>query len=160
MNKASFPILLSLCLIVFFTACKGGSETNAETNDSAAQEQTENKSVASQLEMIPIELNNGAKWKADALTTLGIGDIKVSLDDLDVSARGEEYQILTNNLIGTIKQTLNSSEMEGEAKTQFTNYIRNMAQITDFIQSSDTFVRQEATEELRKMLDAYDDYFE
>lgn len=148
--------ILGLCLITFFSACKDSSDSKGETT----QEQSEKKPVADQVKLIPIELNNGEKWKVDELTNLGVNDIKTALNEINVTASEEEYQILTSNLIGTIKQTYNSSKLEGGAKEQFTNFIDNIAQILDHLQSSDTFIRQDAVEELKKMLNTYSDYFE
>ena len=156
MTKVLYSLLLSFSLIVFFSACKGSDETKEETT----QEVSEKKPVAEQVEMIPMELNNGEKWKVDAQTTLGVNDLKTALEEVDVTARGEDYEILMTNLESAFKQAYESSELEGQAKEQFETFMKNVAQITDHLKSSDTFIRDVAVKELKKLLDSYSDYFE
>ncbi len=77
--------------------------------------------MASQINLIPVKLNNGSKWEADELTKLGIKDISAALGEIDVTATGENYQILYNNLSSSFKQAYKSSELDGDAKTQVGN---------------------------------------
>jgi hypothetical protein len=141
------------------SACN--STTNQQTAEQNTTEaKTEMESEENEQELAsPVQLNNGAKWEANAETTQGITNMKKLVSEFPVSATSQNYADLKVKLVSELNTILQKCTMTGAAHEQLHNYL---LPLKDMIGNLDKSTPQESgkvLDQIRIRLSEYDQYF-
>lgn len=170
MNTSFHSILLSLCFISFCIAC--GQSKNVHEKEiqseppkeqmapAPAPKPVEKYSGKLDLRIVPVELNNGEKWVSDGVSADNVFKLDSVIGAVDPLATGEAYQKMMSDCSDALNNAYYSSEYEGEAKTQYDNFLRNIVFTSKYMMSADTAERKEAILVMRSHLSTYSEYFE
>ncbi len=113
-----------------------------------------------QLQTVPVELNNGEKWKSDGVSADNVFKLDSVIKEVDPLATDEVYKKMMSDCSAALDNAYYSNKYEGEAKKQYANFLKNVVFASKYIVSADTAERKEAILVIRSHLATYSDYFE
>ena len=124
---------------------------------------TEEHAEHSHSETTNLALNNGAKWKADAITNNNVLDIKAIANNFKIkpSPSVSDYRLLSSDLKNGVDKMIKECKMTGpdhEALHQWLNPV--LKNINELKSVSDTTGGSFIFKSLDKQLDDYHHYFE
>jgi hypothetical protein len=131
--KNAFLFLLPLLALIAISACQ-----EDHTGHAAA-----------------VQLDNGKRWQANPETTAGIANMQAILTNYEGRDGAEDRQAMRAELEAAFQDIFAQCTMKGEAHDQLHNYLFPMKDLFGQIESSD-----EAIEQLKAHLGAYEGYFE
>lgn len=109
---------------------------------------------------VSVELNNGQKWKPDGVSAYNIFKLDSVIQEVDPFATDEVYERMMSACSDALDNAYYSNKYEGEAKTQYTKFLRTVVSASKYIISTDIAERKEAILVIRSHLATYSDYFE
>ncbi len=156
---------------LFFAACSAPETTETAT----AQTGNHTEATLAQTEATDqpndhhgdisgdLQLNNGAKWQADASTTGGIINMQTVVQNFN-SSEGDKtvnsYQTLGSNLDAEVKSILKQCRMKGAAHDELHKFMVPLMSDVKSLSGTELEASQQAHSRIQERLALYHNYFE
>lgn len=108
-----------------------------------------------------VQLDNGKRWKANPETTSGIAEMQVILANYEGrTGDAEARKAMRKELEAAFQNIFKQCTMKGEAHEQLHNYLLPMKGMFEKLESQTAGENEQALQQLKKHLAAYQTYFE
>lgn len=110
-----------------------------------------------------LQLNNGAKWKADSITNRNVVDLRTIADNFKILPFPTlgEYQILSTDLGTSLNKLVNECKMTGPDHDALHQWLETVLKETNELKTvSDTTVARQTFKVIDQSIDGYHNYFE
>lgn len=154
----NISLVLSLLVSILLFSCKndqGGKDpSNQETTGDSASADTKTHEI-----VIPVTLDRGQKWIADAETTRRIEILKGLLVEFPPNPSEDDYRALHKKLLTGYQSILQKCTMTGEAHTQLHNYLIPLKKMIDTLETGNVETCKTTFSDLHTYLLKYSHYF-
>ena len=149
-----------LGMILYLSACNSKSvnlpvDQVATPETTKTSEQKENEHGGSS----PLQLNNGAKWEANAETTQGITNMKKLVSELPATPSEQDYTDLQDKLEVELNLIFQKCTMTGEAHEQLHNFLLPLKSKIEDLDQSTSQPSGQVLDQINTHLKEYDQYF-
>ncbi len=145
-------IFLLTCITFLFAFNQNPNKVETEEHDSHGHAQSTG-----------LSLNNGAKWKADSITTSNVRDLRTIADNFRIQPFPSinEYQILGNDLNKGLNKMIQECKMTGPDHEALHHWLKPILTETNQLKNiSDTTVARENFKKIDTRIDDYHNFFE
>ncbi len=154
----NISLVLSLMVFISVLSCKNDPgpkdpSTNETTGDSTPAD------IKTHEVVIPVTLDRGQKWIADAETTRRIEIMKGLLVEFPANPTEVDYRALQKKLITGFQSILQKCTMTGEARTQLQNYMMPLKKMIDTMETGNVETCKTTFSDLHAYLLKYSHYF-
>ena len=143
---------LLVCASLLF-ACNQSADKTAD-NGQAGYEQRQDTVLS---------LNNGAKWKADSVTSNNVVRLKTTADMFRVAPFPsiDNYQLLGNDLSNDLNTLIEQCKMQGEDHEALHKWLEPILNLSGQLKNTtDTSKAREIFKSVDTRIDAYRNFFE
>ncbi|UTW60991.1 hypothetical protein KFE98_13295 [bacterium SCSIO 12741] len=160
------PLSLSASVLVavfFLSSCGDGHNDHGHSHDAnkeAAHGHEHHESSHEHSAESGVQLNDGARWSANAETTSGIANMNALIADFADWENTEACSELNASLEEEFTGIFKNCTMTGEAHNQLHNYLIPMKDLLKRMQSEEVEEREEAGKKLVHHLGTYQQFFE
>lgn len=147
--KTIIKITSTIFLAVFAISCGQPSESEQTTAEGMEDH-------------VKIQLDDGALWRANPETNLGISnmaDMMAAMADME-REDVDSYNVLSESLLEQFNMIFDKCTMTGEAHEQLHKYMLPMKEMFESMAANDLDTCKDAYERLSGHLAEYPDYFE
>ena len=132
MKKIS--LVLSLMVFILLYACKNDTSEKIPSNQEPNKDSTSADTKTHEV-VIPVTLDRGQKWIADAETTRRIEIMKGLLVEFPSNPTEADYRTLHKKLLTGFQSILQKCTMTGDARTQLQNYMVPLKKMIDTMET-------------------------
>ena len=154
----NISLVLSLLIVILLFSCKNDpgekDPSHQETTGVSTSADTKTHEV-----VIPVTLDRGQKWIADAETTRRIEIMKGLLVEFPSNPTEADYRTLQKKLLTGFQSILQKCTMTGEARTQLQNYLMPLKKMIDTMETGNVETCKITFSDLHVYLLKYSHYF-
>lgn len=146
---------LTIFMVVFFLSACNQTAHPTETDERANHEHA----VAGK----ELALNNGTKWKADAITNQNVASLKIIADNfkLKTSPSIDDYQLAGADLNGGINKLIKDCKMSGPDHDELHKWLEPvLKEINQLKTISDTTLARTIFQSINVRIENYYNFFE
>jgi len=161
-TRMKMNIILAGCfgLILSISSCNSKS-ANQEVDHIATTETIKEGELKENEhgDSSPLQLNNGAKWEANAETTQGITNMIKLVSEFPATPSDQDYTNLQDKLVSELNLIFQRCTMTGDSHEQLHNYLLPLKNKIEDLDQSTQQESGKVVEQIRTRLAQYDQYF-
>jgi hypothetical protein len=154
----NIPLVLSLFFFILLFSCKNDQEAKDPSHEETTVDSTSADTKTHEV-VIPVTLDRGQKWIADAETTRKIEIMKGLLSEFPSNPTEADYRALHKKLITGFQSILQKCTMTGEARSQLQNYLTPLKKMIDTMETGNLETCNSTFSDLHVYLLRYSHYF-